>query len=45
MSAKNVIGWNTASDPNTVGATIRTEPSQMGAPSRGSQTSESQIEV
>jgi len=45
VSAKNVIGWNEPSLPNTIGATVRTEPVQMGAPTRGSQTTETQIEI
>lgn len=45
VQAKNVIGWNEVSEPNTLGATVRTEPVQMGATTRGSSTSENQIEV
>lgn len=45
MSAYNSIGWNTASSPNTAGATIQTEPVQMSSPTRGSSTSQTQIEV
>ena len=45
VSALNSIGWNQVSNVNSLGATIRTEPVQMSAPTRGSQTSETQVEV
>lgn len=45
ISAKNIIGWNVPSDVNIVGATVRIEPVKMGAVTRGSQTTEHQIEI
>ncbi len=45
MSAYNIIGWNVPSEANIDGAKVRTEPVQMGTPTRGSQTTEHQIEV
>lgn len=44
-SAINVYGQSTPSAVNTVGATISTVPVQMTAPTRGSATSESQLQV
>lgn len=38
-SAFNQFGWGAVSTTNTAGATIRTEPIQMIAPLRGSETS------
>jgi len=37
-SAYNTFGWGDTSPINTVGATIKTEPTQMAIPARGSST-------
>jgi hypothetical protein len=44
VRAQNEAGWD-ESDPNTSGAIIQTQPLQMSIPSRGSETSQSQIEL
>ena len=44
-SAINAYGQSTPSAVNTVGATISTVPVQMSPPTRGSATSESQLQV
>ena len=43
--AHNVRGWSIASLANTVGPTIQTEPTTMAAPTRGSTTSTTVVEV
>ena len=43
--AYNVQGWGGLSNANTVGAVIQVPPSQMGQPTRGSATTETQIQV
>ena len=45
VQAHNQYGWGIQSIPNSVGALIQTPPNQMQAPTRGSATSETQIEV
>jgi len=45
VSAFNANGWNTESLDNVIGPSIQTAPTQMSAPTRGSLTSEYQIEV
>lgn len=44
-SAVNTYGQSTPSYVNTLGARVRTVPVQMSSPTRGSDTSESQIQV
>lgn len=43
--ARNERGWSIASDPNTVGAQVEVEPSAVPAPTRGSATGPTQLEV
>lgn len=45
VRAQNSIGWGTYSNPNSVGVTINNVPSQMAAPTQGSSTTPSQIEI
>ena len=45
ISAQNSEGWSTVSTTNTVGALIRTVPTAMATPTRGSSTTETQIQV
>lgn len=40
ISAYNTYGWGLTSTPNTSGATARTVPSQMSAPTKGSDSSD-----
>lgn len=44
-SALNTFGQSTPSYVNSLGARVRTVPIQMTLPQRGSDTSESQIQV
>lgn len=45
VSAYNQWGWSSVSPVNTAGATVKIVPVQMSPPSRGSDTSISQIQV
>lgn len=45
VRAYNVRGWGSYSDPNTSGETARTVPTTMSAPTRGSDTKTTQIQV
>lgn len=36
ISAKTSIDWSTVTASNTAGATVRTKPTQMAIPTRGS---------
>ena len=43
--ARNERGWSIASDPNTAGAQVEVEPLAVPAPTRGSATGPTQLEV
>jgi hypothetical protein len=43
VSANNSNGWGLTSTINTAGATARTIPASMSTPTRGDDTTESQI--
>lgn len=45
ISALNTYGWSPVSSTNTIGTTVLTKQIQMTAPTRGSSTTISQIQV
>ena len=45
VRAHNLNDWGDYSNPNSFGASVRTQPAQMIKPVRGSQTSEDEVHV
>jgi hypothetical protein len=45
VSAKNLKGWSTLSQSNTIGALVEVIPSAVNTPANGVQTTETQVDV